>query len=159
MRLFTIARFAVYALIVAVGALHLASRDEAVATADAARGPGLAGRTAQGYTVDARLDGSRIVRISLGWGARCDNRESLNDQRATFAEGIGEFDRHGSRFRGLFGGPAEWADGRSYGISARVEGTERGGEAHGTAALTASYVDRGRQVICDSGTIQWSVRP
>ena len=159
MRLFTIARFGVYAVIVTIGLLHLASRGEGASTPDEVHGPWISGQTSQGYGVGARMERSRVVKIGLGWGARCSNGLPLHDQRAAFSEGIGRFERRGARFGGEFGGSDVWPDGTPYVLRARVVGAGRDGEAHGTAAFTAVYDDRGRRVTCDSGPIRWSARP
>jgi hypothetical protein len=161
-RLFTAGRFAVYAVIVALGVHHLLTRDggEARAVPDQVRGSWFEGRTSQGLPVNLRIDGDRVVVIGFEWRALCTNGQVLDDQRETFVEGYaGDFVRSGGRFRDRWVVEDTWDSGRPYTIAAEVEGSDAGHDSRGSVRFAVTYDDGGRTATCDSGRLAWDGAP
>jgi hypothetical protein len=153
-RLFVIARFAAYAVIIAVGVSHVLSRD--TASGKAPDGPvTVIARTTQGLPLTVTLRDSRVVRVDLRWKGRC-TRGGTIEEGSYFAD-TGDFRRDGQRFTDA-GSLELTRHGSRASLFARLEGEAENGVVRGGADFTlVTAADAKRPDSCESGPIGFAV--
>lgn len=157
-RLLLVARFAVYAAIIAVGVHVLLSRDEAGAGPPRPAGKWYEGETSRQLPVAVQVREHQVVALTVEWEATCDNGEDVRWKSGFRDMFPGDFKRDGQRFEDDWT-TAEPMDGdRTAEIHARVSGQATDGVARGSVGFEIAVHDDGERVAdCESGPVGFAV--
>jgi hypothetical protein len=145
-RIFAIARFTAYALVIAIGVSHIVGRDEASGETPSPVTV-IDGKTTQGLPVTAHLSDGRVVKVELTWRATCTAGNTI--KRNNYFLDSGDFQRDGERFTdaGLI------RDGRRGALAAHVEGDADNGVVRGSADFRLSAP----KDTCESGPVGFAL--
>jgi hypothetical protein len=157
-RAFVIARYAVYALIVAVGGFHLLNRDTASGGETEPAGRWISGSTTQQLPISVKVDERRVVVVDLRWRGTCEGGGTI-----TWGDGFvdaheGDFVRDGDGYRDDWEKTETFPDGRSGRLRAELQGSSAGGVTRGSIDFELEILDGGEQVdSCESGPIGYAI--
>jgi hypothetical protein len=157
-RLFQFVRFAVYAAVIAAGAYHLATRDDARGASAEPPGRWLRGETTRQLPVSVKVDDHRVVAVDVTWRASCD-RGSGYTMTSGFVDAFeGDFERDGQRFADEWKQTtAGWRDQTDH-LHARLRGEAAGGVARGSVDFELEIEQDGEIVqTCSSGPVGFAV--
>lgn len=153
-----VARFAVYAVIIAAGGLHLISRDTASGDAPPAPGKSVSGITTQQLPISLKVDEGRVVSVDLSWRAPCSTGGAINWSDGFTDAHKGDFERDGSSFKD------EWEvthliwDGLEGRLHGSVQGHSADAVTRGSVEFRLEILDGDRVVgTCESGPIGYAV--
>ncbi|HEX8743618.1 MAG TPA: hypothetical protein VF712_10835 [Thermoleophilaceae bacterium] len=157
-RPFPLARFAVYAVVIALGVLHLIDRGDAKGAPGPPAGRWVQGTTTQGLPVEVKLADGRVVAVEASWRSRCSDGREVTRQSGFMDAFDGDFARDGQRFADEWETEnAGWHD-QTARLDAHLEGQAAGGVARGSLAFTLrTYSGDHLMQTCDSGAIGFAV--
>lgn len=154
-RLFTAARFALYGVLIVLGAMHLlqdgdaSGDDTAKQPRSAPRGP----QTSQGLPFRLELARGRVLAVEMTWRARCEGRLWINDRRR-----IEVRNDDGRSFAAAWTRPTTFTNGDPITLTASVRGEHSRGRVRGTARFAIGYSrPGGGTASCDTGAVKWNV--
>jgi hypothetical protein len=154
---FLIARFAAYALIVALGSFYLLNRDSAQGQ-DVPEGRWVQGETTQRLPVSVKVHEGRVVAVEADWRASCSAGGTV-EPHAGFQDAFkGDFERDGTRFADDWTDQHEWGRGVSGELEAHLEGEASGAVARGSMRFKLTASEDGEPYsTCESGPIGFAV--
>lgn len=150
-RLLVVARFAAYALILAVGVHHLLGRADAN---EPSKRPVLEGRTTQGLPITLWTSSGRVSRVELEWRSTCESGRRIEWRHFFNDSHPGDWKRSGQGFHDHVYVPY----GPRFLLEGRVDGVAEDGVARGSVHLKLTRGSRGQVTdVCESGSIGFAI--
>ena len=156
-RIFAIARFAVYAVVIAIGVSHLVGRDTASGETPDSDWTSVEGRTTQGFPITVQSWDGKVRKVELAWRGTCAGG-ATTDWGSRFTNG--EFERDGERFAARRTATYVWAEGRTGELAGRLEGEAADGVIRGSVHLKLHVFESGGERpanTCESGPVGFAL--
>jgi hypothetical protein len=157
-RLPHVARFAVYAVVAAIGTHHLVNRDDASGAPPEPAGEWVRGVSTQGLPVSVKVKDHRAVVVDVTYRARCLHGVSTVNTHGFADRYDGDFKRDGQRFADEWTQSGAIENDQNERVTARLTGEAAGGIVRGSAHFTLEVL-RSDQVVqrCEAGPVGFAL--
>lgn len=152
------ARFAVYAVVLAIGIHHLGTRDDASGAPREPAGEWIQGVSTQGLPVAVKVDDHRVVVVDVTYRAPCRYGMATVTTHGFADNYDGDFERTGQQFADEWSKSGAIENDQNDRVTARLTGEAANGIVRGSADFTLDVLRSDRVVQrCESGPIGFAL--